>query len=325
MRFIVTGGCGFVGSAVVRALVDRGERVLNIDRRRRSLTVPILAPLAGREGYARLEADVTDRTLMRAIMREFQPERVIHLASAIEDDSEALFDSEVAGAFSVLEAARHHLARIDEPARAAFRFVHALDASADNEFAEETLAPSPRQAARATAARLISGWSQSHSLPLVTCAADHVFGPWQRESDFLPGLIASLLAGQSFALAAAGETVRDWLPIRDFTSGLIAAADAGAPFARYDFSVGAERRDLDIAEAVCAMLDGRLPPRRPGWTSLIRIDGDPADATTSPTLDPGEAERELDWRPQGFHAGLERAISWAVDRLAPKQAAVAAE
>jgi dTDP-glucose 4,6-dehydratase len=314
MRFIVTGGCGFVGSAVVRSLVERGDRVLNIDRKRKASQVPALAPINGREGYARLEADISDRALMRAIFREFKPEKVIHLASSIGDDADALFDAEVAGSFSVLEASRQGLLKLEGAERDAFRFVHAVRAGMENEFA-----PSPREAARNAAAALVTEWSRSHHVQLVTCVADAVFGPWQGEAAMLPGLVAALLGGREYALEAGGERVRDWLPIKDFADGLIRAADMGRPMGRYEFTVGAERRDLDMAEAACAMLDARAPANQGSWASMVQLEGEAEDAPAPPLLDSVLAESELAWRPQGFHAGLERALVWAIDRYKPPE------
>src|SRR5262245_24588604 len=131
MRVLITGGCGFIGAAVVRAAVERGHRVLNIDRRRKSNPVPALSSIAGREGYARLEADIADRALMRALFGEFQPERVIHLAAATSDDPDALFDVDIAGAFSVMEASRRYSNRLEGAARNDFRLVHAVRAGAE--------------------------------------------------------------------------------------------------------------------------------------------------------------------------------------------------
>ena len=105
MRVLVTGGCGFVGSAVVRLAVERGDHVLNLDRRKKSVAIPSLGPVAQREGYARLEADVTDRAMIKAILREFSPDAVIHLAACGDDDPNALVDAEIGGAFAVIEAA----------------------------------------------------------------------------------------------------------------------------------------------------------------------------------------------------------------------------
>jgi dTDP-glucose 4,6-dehydratase len=324
MRVLITGGCGFIGSAVVRLAADRGDQILNIDRRRKSNPIPALASVATKPGYARLEADISDRTLMRAVFREFKPEAVIHLASAGEDlDENRLFDSEITGAFSVLEASRAHYLSLDEAGRQRFRIVHAQRADGDG-----AAEPTPIEAARASAAALFDNWSQAYRLPLVTCIADQVFGPWQSDASTLSRMIASLLAGHPFKLEMGGETVRDWLPVSDFASGLIRAAEAGAPLSRFEFSAGAERRDIDLAEAVCALLDTRSPmPSSVSWSSLIGAEGDGSKAFNGPMLDAGEAENQLGWRSRGFHGGLDRALNWGLTRYAPKRPAhaVAAE
>lgn len=311
MRVLITGGCGFIGAAVVRAAAAHGHCVLNIDRRRKTLPAPALAAVAGHKGYARIEADVADRALMRALFGEFRPERVIHLAAARDGDSEALFDTDIAGAFSVLEASRRHLDRLDDAGRAAFRLVHAVRASAET---ESDRPPAPCEAASASAAALLDGFARAQGVPLVACSAHEVFGPWQADAALLPGLVAALAAGRPFALDAGGETVRDWLPVADFADGLLRAAEAGAPFSRYEFSVGAERRDLDIAEAVADFLDARAPRRAGPCSGLIDLAGAGEEARPAPMLDALAAETDLLWRPAGFHAGLDRALAWAMQR-----------
>lgn len=324
MRVLITGGCGFIGSAVVRLAADRGDHILNIDRRRKSNPIPALASVANKTGYARLEADISDRTLMRAVFREFKPEAVIHLASAGEDqDENRLFDSEITGTFAVLEASRAHYLSLDDAGRQRFRIVHAQRPDIDD--GDE---PTPIQAARSAAAALFDNWSQAYRLPLITCIADQVFGPWQSDASLVSRMVASLLNSQPFKLEAGGETVRDWLPVTDFAWGLIRAAETGAPLSRFEFSAGAERRDIDLAEAVCALLDARSPmPSQVSWTNLIGCEGKGANASRGPMLEPGEAEDRLGWRARGFHSGLDRTINWALTRYAPKRPAhaIAAE
>ncbi|MEP7209555.1 MAG: NAD-dependent epimerase/dehydratase family protein [Alphaproteobacteria bacterium] len=314
MRVLITGGCGFIGAAVVRAAVERGHRVLNIDRRGKRHAVPALAAINGREGYARIEADVADRALMRALFGEFQPERVIHLAAATNDDPDALFDVDIAGAFSVMEASRRHIDRLDDTGRSNFRLVHAIRASAETESDHR---PAPREAASASAAAMLDGFARSWDLPLVTCSAHEVFGPWQADTTFLPSLIAAIAMGRPFPLEAAGERMRDWLPVADFASGLLRAAEAGAPFARYEFSAGAERRDLDIAESVATFLDARCPRGAGPWSELIDLTGQRRDARPAPMLDAQAAETDLKWQPGGFHTGLDRALNWMLQRFPP--------
>ncbi len=315
MRVLVTGGCGFIGSAVVRLAIERGDQVLNLDRRRKSTPTPALASVSGQSGYARLEADIADRSLVRAILREYKPDAIIHLAASEETEPNRLFDSEVGGAFSVLEAARLYHGDLKGEARARFRLVHAIGCEAD---ADHASTPTPVQAARTAAAALADAWSRAHSLPLVGCVAGNVFGPWQADTAFLSELICSLVNGRLFTIGNGGGDIRDWLPVRDFASGILAATEKATPHSRIDFSVGAERRDIDVAEALCILLDARAPiAGGASWADYVRTSGDAAQALGGPMLDQAEAERDLGWRTQGFHSGLDRMLSWAIARYRP--------
>ena len=321
MRVLVTGGCGFVGSAVVRLAVERGDHVLNVDRRGRAVPVPALTPVAAREGYARLEADASDRAMMRAVIRQFEPDAVIHLAATPDSPGDALMDGELGAAYAVLEACRAYRDSLKGDHRERFRIVHCEQAVGDG------VRLSRVQAARSAAAALMDRWAGACDLPLVTCVAGEAFGPWQSPNSVMAQLVTHLMHDRPFTLGDGGEIVRDWLPIRDLAAGLLLAAQAREPQVRIDFSVGAERRDIDIAESACALLDERTPRAAGAWMDLIRTEGTPA-VSSGPMLDPLDAEQALAWQPHGFHAGLDRLLTWALASRAAAQArtlAVAAE
>jgi dTDP-glucose 4,6-dehydratase len=317
LRVIVTGGCGFLGAAVVRALFDRGALVLNIDRRRKSAIIPALEGLAGDPGHIRLEANVTDRSMMRGVFREFGPDKVVHLVGAAEEDPEALYESEVGAALSVLEACRGLLARYDDARRDGFRIVTAAAAARPDD-GEGDLAP--QDAARRVRTALLHNWSRSFGLPLIEGVADEVFGPAQPAGTPIGRVLAGVLSGEPTVLPAAGETVRDYVPVSDFAAGLVLALGSPRPQARYEFSAGVERRDIDVAEAVCALLDERAPrPDGRSWAASLAVEGDPPRFAAPPALDPTAAERVLGWRGGGFHDGLAQLVGWALARHVPRK------
>ena len=146
----------------------------------------------------------------------------------------------------------------------------------------------PTSAVRSAAAALMDRWARACDLPLVTCVADEAFGPWQPQTSLMARLVAHLMHDRDFIIPDGGEIVRDWLPVRDFAAGLLRAAEAAPPLSRIDLSVGAERRDIDIAEFVCALLDERTPRKAGRWMDLVSCEGPPA-ISSGPMLDQMEA------------------------------------
>jgi dTDP-glucose 4,6-dehydratase len=321
MRFIVTGGCGSIGASVVSNLIQRGHRVLNIDVRRRASPTPALAAVTGKEGYARLEADITDRGLMRAVFSEYRPERVIHLASARDDAASSLFEANIAGAFSIVEAARHSRARLTDEEQQGFRIVCAAPAA--NVSADERR-PSMRSAASETGAALIESFAGANGIGAVICRAGDIFGPYERPDAPVSRAVRTLLEAQTPPLESP-HIVRDWLSAEDFADGLALAALGRSVQARFDFSAGAERTEAEMVAAIAAILDS-LAPR--SSDPLIDRAPEPADfpgRSFGPLLEPEDAQRELGWKPGGFHEALVRTVRWLLISDAEARGAIAAE
>lgn len=308
MRAIVTGGCGFAGAAVTRALVERGDKVLCIDPRRKSKRAPQLAGLEGREGFVRLEADATDKRLMRAMFHEFKPDCVFHLTAPAGEEPEDLYATGPAAGFAIIEASLGHLSRLPANDQERFRFIYGLHVTAQT----EDEAQSPRQVMALCGANLISNWARARGLPAILCAAPDLFGPFAPETSLLGGVMATLFRGETATLSGGGETVRDWLYVRDYAAGMLAAADKGEPDTVYGFTVEALRRDEDFFGAICDRLDALRPRAAGPWRDLLRFEHDLIDRGVPPPIDPAHSERDLGWRPAGFHVGLERMIAWAL-------------
>ncbi len=308
LRSIVTGGCGFVGSTLACELVNRGDRVLAIDTLLKSTPVPALAPLTGNESFVRLQADVTDRTLTRSLFREFKPDRIFHLTAPRADEPGEAFDADIAATFSVLDAARIELERRPPEDRDGFRIVCAnrRGASAPSTGA----APDIRSAPAQVRAQLLDTYAAAYRLQVITCVADNAFGPHDKRATAINRLIAALRERGQFDLVET-QAFRDWLPVEDLATGMIAAAEKGVPGKTYEFSVGAERRDSDVAEIICSLLDRKRPLQGRPWMDLVTLaDARSARRRAPPALDAGPAERDLNWRPRGFHAGIDKLIDW---------------
>jgi nucleoside-diphosphate-sugar epimerase len=308
MRAIVTGGCGFAGAAVTRALVDRGDQVLCIDRKGKSKRVPQLAAIEGREGFVRLEADASDKRLMRALFHEFKPECVFHLTAPIGEDAEDYYSAGPDAGFSVLEASIAHLARLPAANQDRFRFIHSLHLLQ----APEDAGATPRETMALAGANLISDWARARGLNAILCVAPDLIGPYVPETSMMGQTLGALMTGKTVTLPAGGDTVRDWLPMRDYVLGLVLAAARGEPDTVYGFSVEAVRRDEDMFTAIADRLDMLRPRVGGARRSLLKAEpGDPFFGSP-PAIDSSRAESDLGWRPQGFHAGVERMLAWAL-------------
>ena len=325
MRVIVTGGAGFIGSALVRHLVlERGaEAVLVVDKLTYAGDRRSLRDCEGRLGFAFLQADICEAERMRGVFAEFRPEAVMHLAAESHVDrsiagAAPFIETNITGTFSLLEAARGHHATLEGEAKARFRFLHV---STDEVFGSlgETGAfdehtpydpRSPYSASKAASDHLARAWRETYGLPTLVTNCSNNYGPFHFPEKLIPLIILNALEGRELPVYGDGGNVRDWLFVEDHVRALVAAVERGRPGETYCVGGRSEMRNLEVVHAICDLLDQRRPgaaPRR----GLIRFVPDRPGHDRRYAIDPSRIERELGWRAQeSFASGIARTVDW---------------
>ena len=325
MRLIVTGGAGFIGSAVVRDAVHGGDDVLTIDKLTYAGRRDALADVTATPRHRLVQADIADRHRMEAAFRDFDPDAVLHLAAETHvdrsiDDPGAFLATNMRGTFVLLEAALHHWSRLPRARRDAFRFVHV---STDEVFgtlaengtfdANSRYAPSsPYAASKAAADHLARVWHQTYGLPVIITNCSNNYGPRQHAEKLIPTVIRHALGDAPIPLYGTGRNVRDWLNVADHVAGLMAAVRQGRPGDTYLFGGRRELRNIDLVLMICDLLDARRP-RADGkpYARQITFVADRPGHDFRYAVDPSHAETALGWRAaEPLETGLASTIDW---------------
>ncbi|MBN8919139.1 MAG: dTDP-glucose 4,6-dehydratase, partial [Rhizobiales bacterium] len=277
MRILVTGGAGFIGSAVCRYLVDHvGATVFNIDALTYAANLESLAPIAQSRRYGFAKLDICARGAVDAVFTRFRPTAVIHLAAESHvdrsiNDAGAFIRTNVEGTYTMLEAARHYHARLDPATREAFRFVHVSTDEVYGAlgetglFTEETpyQPKSPYSASKAASDHLALAWQHTYGLPVIVTNCSNNYGPYHFPEKLIPLVLLNALEGKPLPVYGKGDNVRDWIFVEDHVRGLVAALTRGRPGEKYNFGGNAERTNLGVVEAICDILDAIEPMERP--------------------------------------------------------------
>jgi len=329
MKLLVTGGAGFIGSAVVRQAIADGHHVVNLDAPTYAANLANVAPVAADPRYRFLHADIADRAAMRAAFAEFRPTHVIHLAAESHVDRSldapaAFLSTNIVGTFELLEAARAHWSTLAGGARDAFRFVHVstdeVFGSLGRDGAFDASSPydpsSPYSASKAAADHLARAWGRSYGLPVIVTNCSNNFGPYHFPEKLIPLAILNALEGREIPVYGDGANVRDWLHVDDHARALRLAAERGAPGATYLVGARATRSNIEVVRAICAILDElRTDSPHCPHDRLIRFVADRPGHDQRYAIDPGTIERELGWRPRhGFEDGLRETVEWFLAR-----------
>jgi dTDP-glucose 4,6-dehydratase len=327
MRVIVTGGAGFIGSALVRHLVlDKGYEVLNIDALTYAGNLASLRDVAGKPNYHFLKADICDGAAMERALSEFRPDRIMHLAAESHVDRSItgaadFIQTNVIGTFTLLEVARGYWSALDGAARDGFRFLHVSTDEVYGSLGEEGLfteetpydPSSPYSASKASSDHLAKAWQRTYGLPIVVSNCSNNYGPYHFPEKLIPLTILNALGGERLPVYGKGENVRDWLYVEDHARALDIIVDRGRVGETYNVGGRNERRNIDVVRRICDVLDQLTPADRPR-TELIEFVTDRPGHDARYAIDASKLEDELGWRAQeNFDTGIEKTVRWYLD------------
>jgi dTDP-glucose 4,6-dehydratase len=324
MKILVTGGAGFIGSAVVRLAVGRGHEVINLDALTYAACLDNCAPVADSPNYVFVHGDIRDSALLETVFSEHRPDAVMHLAAESHVDRSidgpgAFIDTNVTGTFRLLQAARGYWDASDRPGQ--FRFHHISTdevygtLGATGLFTEETpYAPnSPYSASKAASDHLVRAWGETYGLPYVLTNCSNNYGPYHFPEKLIPVVILNALAGRDIPVYGKGENVRDWLFVEDHADALLCVLEKGQVGRSYNIGGENEARNIDLVRTICGILDRLKPADRP-YSSLIRFVADRPGHDLRYAIDPTRIRTELGWRPSvTLEEGLERTVRWYLD------------
>ncbi len=327
MRVIVTGGAGFIGSALVRHLVlEKGYDILNIDALTYAGNLASLKLVEDKPNYRFLHANICDRPAMGQAIAEFRPDRVMHLAAESHVDRSItgaadFIETNVIGTFNLLEAARDHWSGLDGSAKRDFRFLHVSTDEVYGSLADEGLftentpydPSSPYSSSKASSDHLAKAWQRTYGLPVVVSNCSNNYGPYHFPEKLIPLTILNALAGERLPVYGKGENIRDWLYVEDHARALDLIAERGRVGETYNVGGRNERRNIDVVRRICAVLDEYSPADKPR-EELIEFVTDRPGHDARYAIDATKLETELGWRAQeNFDTGIEKTVRWYLD------------
>lgn len=331
MKIFVTGGAGFIGSAVVRHLIDDTVHdVVNVDALTYAGNLESLSGVAGSPRYAFEHADITDADAMARVFAEHQPDVVMHLAAESHvdrsiDGPAAFIETNIVGTYTLLEVARAYWNGLDAEHRDAFRFHHIStdEVYGDLEgpeglFTEETsYAPSsPYSASKASSDHLVRAWQRTYGLPTLITNCSNNYGPYHFPEKLIPLVILNALEGKSLPIYGKGEQVRDWLYVEDHARALYQVVTKGEVGETYNIGGHNEKQNIEVVHTICAILDELAPSPHSPYANLITHVADRPGHDLRYAIDASKIERELGWRPEEtFESGIRKTVQWYLANL----------
>ena len=324
---VVTGGAGFIGSALVRHLVgDLGWRVTVVDKLTYAANLASLLPVSNTPGYRFFKLDIGDRTRVSELLAEVKPDAILHLAAESHVDrsitgSAAFIATNIVGTYALLEAARGYWGGLEGARKDAFRFLHistdeVFGSLAPGAFFTETTAYDPRSpysASKAASDHLVASWHHTYGLPTVVTNCSNNYGPYHFPEKLIPLIILNALDGRPLPVYGDGRQERDWLFVDDHVRALVLALEKGRIGETYIVGGRAPRFNIDVVHRICDVLDEMRPGAKPR-RSLVTHVADRPGHDRRYAIDPAKIERELGWRAhETFESGLAKTVRWYLD------------
>ena len=325
---MVTGGAGFIGSAVVRLLVEREHyQVINVDKLTYAGNLESLASVNDATAYHFVQADIGDAEAIAAIMRQYRPDTVMHLAAETHvdrsiDSASPFIQANVIGTWVLLEVCRRYCDSLSGAQRENFRFHHISTDEVygslgdSGQFTEQTRydPSSPYSASKASSDHLVRAWHRTYDLPIVVSNCSNNYGPFQFPEKLIPLMILNALEGKPLPVYGEGRQVRDWLYVDDHARALLVVAKEGIVGETYNIGGHNTKTNLDVVNAVCEVLEEKIPSSDKGiqnYQSLIQFVADRPGHDYRYAIDASKIERELGWTPQeSFESGLKKTVDW---------------
>ena len=324
MRILVTGGAGFIGSALVRYLVaEEGHDVLNLDKLTYAGNLESLAPIEGANAYHFVQADICDRAAVGQAIEGFRPDHIMHLAAESHVDrsitgAKDFIETNVLGTFTMLEAARHYWAGLTGEAKSAFRFLHVSTDEVYGSLGPEGLfeettpydPSSPYSASKAASDHLAKAWHRTYGFPVVVSNCSNNYGPYHFPEKLIPLNILNAMEGKPLPVYGDGSNIRDWLYVEDHARALHLICSQGRLGETYNVGGRNERTNIEVVRRICAIMD-ELRPQNAPHDRLITFVSDRPGHDHRYAIDATKLETELGWKArENFDSGIRKTVEW---------------